>query len=256
MRLVEDHGVIFGQNSSELVPLFDGQISEEQMVVDDNDVALERALVHQRDKAAVELRALLAGAEVAAGIQLVPGGARLRQLFDFGAIAELGGLLPFTDDLKVGYFLESRKDGFVISIVDLLPAGVIAAAFHVADLQWPWEMFLEKWNVLEEKLLLQVLGARGHDNSFTGIEGRHQIRQSFSGPRAGFDDEVLTVGNRGFDSLGHLRLPGTVLVIRMPLGKRAMPREELAGARNFGGSGHRSFDCSERSDGDAQSRAR
>ena len=197
-------------------------------MVDDNDVALERALVHQRDEAAVELRALLAGAEVAAGIQFVPDGAGLRQRLDFGAIAELGGLLPLTDDLKVAHLLESRKGGLVIGIVDLLPAGVIAAAFHVADLQWPWEMLLEEWYVLEEKLLLQVLSARGDDDSFPGINGRHQIGQSFSGAGAGFDDEVLSVSNRGFDSLGHLRLPGPVLVIRVPFGKRAMPGEELA----------------------------
>ena len=39
-------------------------------MIDDDDVAFVRALVHLRDEAAIELRALLARAKIAARIQL------------------------------------------------------------------------------------------------------------------------------------------------------------------------------------------
>ena len=41
------------------------------MVVDDDDVGFGGALVHQGDEAALELFALLAGAELAAGVEVV-----------------------------------------------------------------------------------------------------------------------------------------------------------------------------------------
>ena len=57
----------------------DGQIGEEQMVVDDDDVAFGRFPAHLGDEAALELLALAADAVVGAGIQLGPELAGLGQ---------------------------------------------------------------------------------------------------------------------------------------------------------------------------------
>ena len=51
--------------------------------------------------------------------------------------------------------------GFLLRVVDLLPAGVVVPALHVADAQGRGEVPLQERNVLEEELLLQVLGAGG-----------------------------------------------------------------------------------------------
>ena len=67
VRFVEHHGVIFGQDAALVLLVAQREVGEEQVVIDDDDVAFERALVHQGDEAALELRALLAGAELACG---------------------------------------------------------------------------------------------------------------------------------------------------------------------------------------------
>ena len=59
------------------------EVGEEEVVVDDDDVARGGLLVHAGDEAALELRALLAGAEFAAGIELGPGGAVFGELCGF-----------------------------------------------------------------------------------------------------------------------------------------------------------------------------
>ena len=92
-------------------------------------------------------------------------------------------------------------------------------------------MLLQERNVLEEELLLQVLGAGGDDDALAGEDGGDEIGERFAGAGAGFDDQVLAIRERGFDGFRHFELAGAVLVIRMPLGKRAVAGKELAHAR-------------------------
>ena len=206
--------------------LLQRQVGEEQVVVDDHDVAGVRALVHQGEEAAVELLALLAGAKIAARVHFGPGAARFRQLLDLRAVAEFGGLLPGLDHLEIGDFFQAGQHRFAVGIVDLLPAGVVVAALHVADAQRARKMLLQKGNVLEEELLLQVLGAGGDHDALAGEDCGHQVGQRLAGTRAGLHDQMFAVRQRRFHRFGHGQLAGTVFVIRMPLGKRAVPREE------------------------------
>ncbi len=94
VRFVENDGVVIGQDAALVVLVLERKIGEEQVVIDDDDVAFGGALVHQRDEAALVIRALLAGAEIAPGVDFRPGGAALGQRLDFGAVAEFGGLFP------------------------------------------------------------------------------------------------------------------------------------------------------------------
>ncbi len=165
-----------------------------------------------------------------ARVDLGPGGAGFGQRLDLGAVADFGGLLPLADDLEIGHFLQARQHRLLLGVVDLLAAGVVVAALHVADLQRPREMLLQERNVLEEELLLQILGAGGDHDALAREQRGNQVRQRLAGARAGFDDQVALVGQRRFHGLGHLHLPRTELVVRMPLGERAVPGEELARA--------------------------
>jgi hypothetical protein len=67
MGLVKHHGFVVRDDTAEIVFL-DGEVGEEQMVVDDDDVAGNGAALHFCDEAAIELRALLASAELTAGV--------------------------------------------------------------------------------------------------------------------------------------------------------------------------------------------
>src|SRR5260370_13215359 len=97
---VEDHGGVFRNDSAEVF-MFNGQVSEEEVMIDDDNVAFVRALVHCGDEAALELLALLAGAKVATCIDLVPGGTVLWQGLDFRAVASRGLRFPSLDDLEI-----------------------------------------------------------------------------------------------------------------------------------------------------------
>ena len=63
--------------------VFQSEIGEEQVVIDDDDVALERALMHQGEKAALELLALLPGAHIAARVEFRPDGTVFREVVGF-----------------------------------------------------------------------------------------------------------------------------------------------------------------------------
>src|SRR5689334_14068933 len=112
------------------------------MMVHDDDVALLRLLVHQRDEAAAELLAFLPAAQVPPRVQLGPCLALLRQCPDFGPIAELGGLFPLPDDLKIRRLFESGQNRLPFCIVNFLPACIVAAPFHVTHLEWTLEVLL------------------------------------------------------------------------------------------------------------------
>ena len=68
-------------------------------------------------------------------------------------------LLPLRDLAILFNLLQSGEHGLVAEIVELLPAEIIAAAFHVADPQRP-QMLFQKWDVFEENLLLQIFRLR------------------------------------------------------------------------------------------------
>src|SRR5258706_14153168 len=114
----------------------------------------ERALVAEGEETALALLPLRDGADLATGVDFRPCATLLREISDFGAIAELRRLLPFADDLEIGHLFESTQDGLIFSVVDLLPAGVIAATLHVADLQRTLEVLLQVRETLDEKRLI------------------------------------------------------------------------------------------------------
>ena len=182
------------------------EIGEEQVVIDDDDVAFLRALVHQRDEAALELGHFWPVHRSRARVDLGPGGAGFGQRLDLGAIADFGGLLPLADDLEIGDLFQAGEHRLLFGVVDLLPAGVVVAALHVADLERPREVLLQKRNVLEEELFLQILGAGGNDDALAGEHRGNQVGQRLAGAGAGLDDQVPLVGERGFDGLRHLEL--------------------------------------------------
>src|SRR5258708_6647893 len=107
-------------------------------------------------------------------------------------------------------------------------------------------MLLQKRNVLEEELLLQILGAGRNYHSFAGENRRNQVRQSLAraGPR--FDNQVLLLGERTLGGFRHGQLPGTVFEVRMPLRKQSLTAKELADGQWFGCGRHLLHDFSSR----------
>ena len=194
--------------------LLDGEVGEEEVVVDDDEVGLEGFAAHFGDEAALPVGAGLAEAGLGAGVELVPEGGVFGELVDLGAVAGGGGALPVRDVMELGDFVEAVEQRGVAQGVELVAAEVVGAAFHVADAEGADEVF-EEGNVLEEELFLEVFGAGGDDDAllfFAGeAEGWEEVGEGFAGAGAGFDDEVAVVVEGGLDGSGHLILAGADL---------------------------------------------
>src|SRR5262249_10522103 len=147
VSFVKNYSSVLGDNSTKFLTLH-RQVREKKMMVDDDDVAFKRLLMHARDETALELGALLACAAVAPGVDLGPGGACLRQRLDLGAIAGLCCFLPLPDDLKIGDFFKTFEYRLLFCVIDLLPADIIRTTLHVAGAEGAQVSF-KKRNVLE-----------------------------------------------------------------------------------------------------------
>ena len=153
---------------------------------------------------------------------------------DLGAVTGYGRLFPIIDDLKVVNFFEASEDGLILRVVHFLPADVVAAALHVADLQFLVEVLLEEGDVLEEELFLKVFGAGGDDDAASGKDGGDEVCEGFAGTGTGLDNEVAVFSEGGFDGFGHLELAGAELVVGVPFREESATGEKLADGQGLG----------------------
>ena len=229
MSFVENDRLVVGDDRG-VVVFPEREVGEKEVVVDDDDVGFGGPLVHQSDEAAVELFALLAGAELAAGVETVPDGAVLRQFLELGAVSGFGLLFPGADELAVLDFDESGQGRTLLGFVELLAAEVVVAALHVGHVERAVEIPFEERDVLVVELLLQVLRAGRDDNAFAAGDDRNQVGEGLPRAGAGLDQQMTPFGEHRFDLLGHRELPGPELVMGVLSGEQAMLPEEAAGA--------------------------
>ena len=210
--------------------LLDGEVGEEEVVVDDDDVGLESLAAHLGDEAVLPVGAGLAEADFAACVEFMPERGMLGEVFDLGAVAGFGGALPVEDGVELRDLFEAGEQGVVAEGVELLLADVVGAAFHVADAEGAEEGF-EEGDVFEEELFLEVFGAGGDDDALLVLagaaEGGQKIGEGFAGAGAGFDDEVAAVGEGLLDLFGHEVLAGAVLEGEGRVGEDAAGMEEV-----------------------------
>ena len=109
-----------------------------------------------------------------------------------------------------------------------MQAQVVGAAFHQRRRERDAERLLQRGQILEEDLLLEILGAGGDQHAMAAQDRRDQIRERLSraGSRfgqqrpAGFDDRR--------DRLGHAPLAVARLVAVEDAGERAALGKDLA----------------------------
>src|SRR5205814_9175266 len=97
---VEDDDASVGKDAgirSALGLLLDSEVGEEQMVVDDYDVAFGSAAAHLCDEAFVPGTTLLAEAGICASIELVPERAGFWKCGQFGEVSTCRSLFPSDD---------------------------------------------------------------------------------------------------------------------------------------------------------------
>ena len=176
MRLVKDDGAGFGEDSGVGGVgglLLDGEVGEEEVVVDDDDVGLERFAAHGGDETVLPVWTGLAEASFGAGVEFGPEGRVFGEGVDLGAVAGFGGLLPLGDVVELVDLFEAGEEGVAGEGVELVFAEVVAAALHVADFEGAGfgEEGFEEGDVLEVELLLKVFGAGGDDDALVALAG-------------------------------------------------------------------------------------
>ena len=92
--------------------------------------------------------------------------------------------------VKPVHFVETLQRGLVGHAVDFFAAQKIAAALHHGHFQFRREIFLQKRNVLLEKLLLQRFRGRRNHHAPPAANRGNQVRQRFARAGPGLDNQV------------------------------------------------------------------
>ena len=197
---------------------------------------LKRLAAHGGDEAVLPVGTGLAEACLAARVQLGPERGVLRQRVDLRAVAGRGGLLPGGDGVELADLVEARQQRRIAQRIELVPAQVVAAALHIADLERAEDRF-EEGNVLEEELLLQVFGSGRDDDALLAIAGQaqrgQQVGERLAGSRACLHDQMALVGEGLLDGAGHLVLALAMLELQAGAREQARGREEVVERREL-----------------------
>ena len=133
MGLVDHREVAFGDDFAE-APLAHRRIGAQQVVIDDDDVRLGRAVAHASDEAVRVPRALATQALLGRRGDLAPERQVVRQVLDLAAVARRRGAGPLRDRLEP-LAIGRRQSGLRFAqAIEPVPAEVVGAALHVGRL--------------------------------------------------------------------------------------------------------------------------
>ena len=160
---VEHHRRVLRQNAAEIV-LLQRQVGEKKVMIHDDQVRIFRPLVHLRNETFVKLRAFLAGASVATGINAGPQIRVVGQKRKLGAISSFREFCPLADLAKRVDFLHAAQHRLIGHGMRLRQTKKIGSALHHRNFQVWREVFLQKRNIFLKKLFLQGFrGRRDHN---------------------------------------------------------------------------------------------
>jgi hypothetical protein len=191
------------------------------VVVDDHHVGFGGALAHAGDEALAELGTFAAKAGVGGGGDLVPERQVLGQVAELGAVAGLGPCLPLFDHRQQ----ERIGGGAGAVLVEPVQAQVIRPALHQRRSELHAERVLQRRQVLEEDLLLQVLGAGGDEQTPAAKNGGNQVSERFAGAGTGFHEQRAAVVDGRGNGLCHRPLSLARLVAVHRARQHAVRRE-------------------------------
>ena len=205
VRFIENHRAVFRQDCAEII-LADGQVREEQMMIDDNHVRFVRPLVHCGDEAILEFGALLAGAGIAPRVEPMPQIGVIGQKIQLSAIASLRQFLPVANLREPVHLIHALQHLLSGHHMHFVPAEKIVSPLHQRHFQFRRKMFLQEGNVLVEELLLERFRGRGNHHAPPAAYCRQKIRERFPGSSARFDQRMLVLGKSFLDNFRHLEL--------------------------------------------------
>ncbi len=188
MRLVEDQRVAGGQQLGEpLVAQHD--VGEEQVMVDDDDVGLERGLARLEDEAIGVERAICAEAVVARRRDERPDRRVFRDVGQRAAIAGFRRARERDDPGKVPRILARGQPAVGGGALQMMVADIVRAALEQRERDRELQRIANERQVALEQLVLQRLGAGGDDHLAAVEQRGNEIREGLARAGAGFGDQ-------------------------------------------------------------------
>ena len=232
--LVEDHGLVV-RKQTRVLPT-QRQVTEEQRMVDDDQVGPVCGLAGGEVEAVVVIRALPAEAIAAVRFHQIPDGRHwLQRQVGPAAVFRDAGPPADGDELIDRGVVREQRGHTLLGDAEAAAAEVIAPAFDEGRPEVEREFTLQKRNVFGDELFLQGDGVRGDDDRQIfpcghGLDRRHQVRERLANARAGLDENFLTVGDRPRHGLGHVDL------LRARFKPRQTPGDQAIGTEHTRGS--------------------
>ena len=225
VSFVDDHGVRSRQQLAE-PQVFQREIREQQVMIDDHDLCGLRAAPRLGDETALDELALPAEAVVDGRCHLGAQRMILGEILELREVAGIARLPPRVERLE-------RRDRRRIARtvaprrVEPVPAQVIAAAFEHGDPHRPADDGAEQRQVATEQLVLQRVRAGRDDRAPFEQQQGQQIGEGLADTGARLDDRMPARLERSDDELRHLLLCGPIGETRQALGERAVGAEHV-----------------------------
>ena len=230
MRLVEDHRIGTGQQFRGRAVTAQGRIGKEKMMIDHHQVRFLGFLAGLHQRAFLIVGAICA--ETVVGSTGYPGPYRrvFGNLLQLGDVTGFGTTSPMGDDLQLLGGFPSQKTGLFLMQGHPVGTEIIGAPFQQRHLARQPQSFLDQRHILEKKLILQTLGAGGHQCRPLRQQGRHQVRQGLAGTGFRFDHQGATGADHRIHCVRHGQLRFTGLIARQKRRKARQIGKMVTGA--------------------------
>ena len=205
MRLVENDRIARRQQLGEpFVAQY--HVGEEEVVVDDDHIGVERGLARLQHEALRVVGAVAAQAVVAGRRDERPDRGVLGHVGEFAAVAGLARPRERDDLRQVPCIVARRQPALAGGPLQMMVADVVRAAFQHRESDGSAQRGADERKVALEELVLQRLGAGGHDDLAAVEQRRHEVREGLAGAGSGLGDERRVRGDGLRDRLGHRQL--------------------------------------------------
>ncbi len=209
MGFVDDDGIGARQQLAE-TGLADGEIGEQQMMIDHHQLGILGSAARLEHVAVVEAGALAAQAVVGRRCRQPPGRSAFRHLGELGDVALFGMPRPRADARQIRRHRRIEMPGRGRVHVETLQAEVVGASFEQRAVQRHRQRIAHAGKIPVKELLLEVLRAGRHDHASARQHGRDEIGEGLSGSRARLADQdpALVQGTFDFSGQRLLLRPG------------------------------------------------
>ncbi len=186
--LVEDHRVARGQELREAL-VAQHHVGEEEVMVDHDDVGVQRGLSRLEYEAVAVERTVAAEAVVAGRRDQRPDRRVLRNIGELAAVAGLARAGERDDLRQMAGVLARRQPALGCGLFEMVMAHVVGAPLEERQRHRHAQRAADLRQVALEQLILQRLGARGNDDLAAVEQRGDEVRERLAGARAGFGEQ-------------------------------------------------------------------